>query len=71
MIDFVVGIKIIIDMVINHSSDEHIWFKKSIDKISPYDEFYVWQDPKGYHNSSGEPIPPNNWVRQRCLNCFI
>lgn len=62
MITFdVTGIKIIIDFVINHSSDEHIWFKKSVEKIKPFDEFYVWKDPKGY-DSSGKPIPPNNWV---------
>ena len=40
------GIKIIMDLVINHSSDEHAWFieaKKS--KDNPYRDFYVWRDP--------------------------
>lgn len=57
----ITGIKIIVDFVVNHSSDEHVWFKKSVDRIKPYDEFYMWQDPKGY-DSNGRPRPPNNWV---------
>ncbi|KAL6954690.1 Alpha amylase, catalytic domain [Sarracenia purpurea var. burkii] len=41
-------LKLIADLVINHSSDEHLWFNKSIDRIHPYTDFYVWIDPKGY-----------------------
>ncbi|XP_065224683.1 maltase 1-like [Planococcus citri] len=55
------GLKLISDFVINHSSDEHSWFKKSIDRINPYTDFYVWADPKGIDND-GKPIPPNNWL---------
>ena len=51
-----------IDLVINHSSDDHEWFQKSIDKIDPYTDYYVWVDPKGY-DKDGKPIRPNNWVR--------
>ncbi|XP_065224274.1 maltase 1-like [Planococcus citri] len=50
----------IMDLVINHSSDEHEWFQKSIDKIDPYTNYYVWADPKGY-DWNGTAIPPNNW----------
>ena len=50
------------DLVINHSSDEHEWFQKSIKKIDPYTDYYIWADPKGY-DQNGKPIPPNNWVR--------
>ena len=50
------------DFVLNHSSDEHPWFLKSVDRIEPYTDYYVWKDAKGY-NEKGEPIPPNNWVK--------
>lgn len=49
------------DFVINHSSDQHPWFEKSIDRVEPYTDFYVWANPKGY-NKNGTPMPPNNWV---------
>ncbi|XP_065205958.1 maltase 2-like [Planococcus citri] len=55
------GLKLMTDLVINHSSDEHPWFGKSVDRIYPYTNFYVWLDPKGY-DSKGQPIPPNNWL---------
>ncbi len=37
-------IRIIIDLVMNHTSDEHEWFKKSIEGIKPYDDYYIWND---------------------------
>lgn len=49
------------DFVLNHSSDKHPWFLKSIDKIEPYTDYYVWKNPNNY-NEHGIPIPPNNWV---------
>jgi glycosidase len=55
------GMGIIMDMVPNHSSDEHEWFVKSEQKIDPYTDYYVWKPAKGL-NASGDPIPPNNWV---------
>lgn len=55
------GMKIVMDFVPNHSSDEHEWFIKSVNKEEPYTDFYTWKDPKGYDND-GKPIPPNNWV---------
>lgn len=53
--------KLIMDLVINHSSNQHQWFKKSIARVEPYTDYYVWRDPKGYDNNS-HPIEPNNWV---------
>ena len=49
-------IRVIMDFVPNHSSDQHEWFQKSVKKEEPYTNFYVWRD--GDRNT-----PPNNWVR--------
>ncbi|MEH7419079.1 alpha,alpha-phosphotrehalase [Neobacillus drentensis] len=49
------GIKIIMDIVINHTSTEHEWFKQAkSSKDNPYRDFYIWKDGK-----NGEP--PTNW----------
>ena len=49
--------KILIDLVINHTSDQHAWFKESRkDKDNPKRDWYVWRDGK----SDGSP--PNNWL---------
>lgn len=44
------GIRIIMDLVINHTSDEHQWFIESQKKDSPYRDYYIWRDR------------PNNWT---------
>jgi oligo-1,6-glucosidase len=54
-------IRIIMDLVINHTSDEHEWFQKSRDKNSPYRDYYIWRPPKA-GKSPGEFLPPNNWT---------
>jgi len=51
----------VLDFVPNHSSDEHEWFKKSIKREAPYENYYTWKDAAG-STPEGEPIPPNNWV---------
>jgi oligo-1,6-glucosidase len=49
------GIRVIMDMVLNHSSDECYWFKESRkSKDNPYRNYYIWQPPK-----NGKE--PNNW----------
>ncbi|MBW5827274.1 alpha,alpha-phosphotrehalase [Yersinia kristensenii] len=48
------GIRIVMDMVFNHTSTEHAWFKASQDRNSPYRQFYIWRDGKGDNL-------PNNW----------
>ena len=50
------------DFVPNHSSDQHDWFKKSVRKEKPYTNYYVWVDPKGFNETTNEPIAPSNWV---------
>lgn len=54
-------IKIILDFVPNHSSNECEWFIKSEQKVDGYDDWYVWHDSKG-NDGNGDPIPPSNWV---------
>uniref|UniRef100_A0A2S2R4X4 alpha-glucosidase n=1 Tax=Sipha flava TaxID=143950 RepID=A0A2S2R4X4_9HEMI len=53
------GIKIIMDLVPNHTSHEHEWFIKSVQKIEPFTDYYVWADAK-YINGTRQP--PNNWL---------
>lgn len=48
------NIRIIMDLVLNHSSDEHRWFKEAKkSKDNPYHDYYVWRDGK-------EGVPPND-----------
>jgi len=50
------GIHIILDLVLNHTSDQHYWFKESRkSKDNPYHDWYIWRDPK----PNGDP--PNHW----------
>jgi alpha-glucosidase len=50
------GLKVIIDQVYSHTSDEHAWFKESrADRTNPKADWYVWADAK--HDGS----PPSNW----------
>ncbi|CAI4438999.1 CCN_G0016410.mRNA.1.CDS.1 [Saccharomyces cerevisiae] len=55
------GIKVIVDLVINHCSEEHEWFKESkSSKTNSKRDWFFWRPPKGY-DEKGNPIPPNNW----------
>ena len=50
------GMRVIMDLVVNHTSDQHEWFKKSIeDPTSPYHDYYFWRKGKGGRR-------PNNWM---------
>jgi oligo-1,6-glucosidase len=48
-------IKVVMDLVINHTSDQHEWFQKSRERIEPYTDYYIWRDAK-----NGKL--PNNWT---------
>ena len=51
------NIKVILDFVVNHTSDKHRWFLESEkSKTNPYRDYYIWRDGKG----PGQP--PNNWT---------
>lgn len=49
------GMKVIMDLVVNHTSDEHDWFQKSRQRIAPYTDYYIWRPTK----PNGKL--PNNW----------
>jgi len=54
------GIHLILDMVLNHSSDEHPWFQESKKSASnPYSDYYIWHE--GSHEGT-QRTPPNNWT---------
>ena len=51
------GLKVIIDQVISHTSDRHLWFRESrASRDNPKADWYVWADPKP------DGTPPNNWL---------
>lgn len=50
------NMKLVIDLVINHSSDEHRWFQEAIkSKENPYRDYYIWKP-----NETNQP--PNDWI---------
>ena len=49
------GMKLIMDLVVNHTSDEHEWFQKSRRRIEPYTDYYIWRPAR----KNGKL--PNNW----------
>lgn len=54
------GMRLILDLVINHTSSEHQWFKESrSSKTSPKRDWYIWQPAK--YDEAGNRHPPNNW----------
>lgn len=55
------GMKVVVDLVPNHSSDEHEWFKASAKGDDKYKDYYVWGVGTGT-GADGKPNPPNNWV---------
>lgn len=55
------GIRVILDMVLNHTSDQHPWFKgAAASRSDPRHDWYVWND--GIRDAAGTVHPPNNWI---------
>jgi alpha-glucosidase len=55
------NIRVILDMVLNHTSDKHKWFIESASsRTNAKRDWYVWKD--GKPGPDGKPAPPNNWV---------
>lgn len=53
------GMKLLLDLVVNHTSDQHKWFLESRkSKDNEYSDWYIWKDPKYV---DGVRHPPNNW----------
>lgn len=54
------GMKLIMDLVVNHTSDEHAWFTESrSSKTNPKRDWYIWRPAK--YDANGNRQPPNNW----------
>ena len=57
-------IKVITDLVLNHTSDEHAWFQAAMNPNHPehlkYHDYYIWQKPK--YDSLGHPKRPTRWI---------
>jgi alpha-glucosidase len=50
------GIRVLLDLVPNHTSDKHAWFQEALQgRDAPHRDFYVWADP------GPDGSPPNNW----------
>ncbi len=50
------GMRLIMDLVINHTSDEHEWYRQAKNPDSPYRDYYFFRKDDGSHT------PPNNWT---------
>jgi maltose alpha-D-glucosyltransferase/alpha-amylase len=59
------GMRVIADLVVNHTSTEHPWFKEARDRKSPFHDFYVWRDEKP-EEKPGDVVFPDqensNWA---------
>lgn len=54
------GMRIILDLVVNHTSDQHEWFKESrSNRQNAKHDWYIWRDAR--YDAEGRRIPPNNW----------
>ncbi|XP_050670522.1 maltase A1-like [Leptidea sinapis] len=53
-------IKIVLDLVPNHTSNESIWFQEALKGNEKYYNYFVWED--GIIDENGEMQPPNNWL---------
>ena len=68
------GIRVIIDLVVNHTSDTHPWFREArSDKNSPYRDWYVWADKKPANADKGVVFPgvqKSTWTRDKIAKAW-
>ncbi|KAF2838772.1 glycoside hydrolase family 13 protein [Patellaria atrata CBS 101060] len=56
------GMKLVMDLVVNHTSDQHEWFLQSrSSKSNPKRDWYIWKPPR--YAEDGRRLPPNNWAQ--------
>ncbi len=55
------GIKLVMDLVVNHTSDEHPWFVESRDPASPKRDWYWWRPAREGFEPGAEGAEPTNW----------
>jgi glycosidase len=58
--------RLIMDLVVNHTSDEHEWFVASRERDPDYEDYYIWKDGTPAEDATDSPgpadrAPPNNW----------
>lgn len=73
-LNFFLDIKVVLDFVPNHSSNESVWFEEALRGHEKYYDYFIWED--GVVDENGELRPPNNWVLKASLYkniliCFI
>jgi len=68
------GIRVIVDLVVNHTSDQHPWFKAArSDPQSPYRDWYVWSDKKPRKTTTGLVFPgvqKSNWTYDNTARAY-
>ena len=55
------GLRIVMDLVVNHTSDEHAWFQASRDKDDPHADWYWWRPARPGHEPGTPGAEPNPW----------
>jgi len=75
LIILLLDLKLIIDLIPNHSSYKCEWFDKSIKQEGKYKDYYIWRNASNQNevlsNSSITPTPPNNWVKYNIRSNFL
>ncbi|XP_072940566.1 maltase A1-like [Epargyreus clarus] len=57
-----VGIRVVLDLVPNHTSNESDWFIRSVRREPHYENYYIWADGIPDPEHPGELLPPSNWI---------